>query len=94
MNRVIQIWRSKGLDIIDEDTIKTRIIRLIENADSLGKSTRDLKKPTFVTKIQAQYDKIFDIAATPVKVKPTKTASCEQSVEMVIIISSLYFGFL
>ena len=79
MNRVIQIWKSKGLDIIEEATIKTRIIRLIEDADSLGKSTRDLKKPTFVTKIQAQYDKIFDIAATPLK--PTKTATTKQSVE-------------
>ena len=85
MNRVIQIWKSKGLDIIQEDIIKTRIIRLIEDADALGKSTRDLKNPTFVAKIQAQYDKIFDIAPTSTKTTPKKESMEKVDTSMVIL---------
>ena len=55
------------MDIVDKNTIKTRIIRLLEDADKLGKFTRDMKKPEFIAKQQAKYDVIFDISATPNK---------------------------
>ena len=67
MNRVIQIWKLKNLDIVDKNTIKTRIMRLLKDADKLGKFTRDMKKPEFIATQQAKYDVIFDISATPNK---------------------------
>ena len=70
MNAVIQIWKSKNLEIAEENTIKTRINRLLEDADKLGKSTRDMKKPKFIADNQAKYDIVFDISKSPVKVAP------------------------
>ena len=77
MNRVIQIWKLKNMDIVDKNTIKTRIIRLLKDADKLGKFTRDMKKPEFIATQQAKYDVIFDISATPNKnpVSSTTTGS-------------------
>ena len=75
MNHVIQEWKSKNLDTVDEITVKTRIIRLLDDADKLGKFTRDMKKPDFISKQRAKYDVVFDIAKSPVKVPPVKAAS-------------------
>ena len=61
------------MDIVDKNTIKTRIIRLLEDADKLGKFTRDMKKPEFIAKQQAKYDVIFDISATPNKNPVSRT---------------------
>ena len=68
MNHVIQEWRLKNLDTVDENTVKTRITRLLDDADKLGKFTRDMKKPEFIAKYQAKYDVVFNIAKSPVKV--------------------------
>ena len=73
MNHVIQIWKLKNLDTVDENTVKTRIKRLLEEADKLGKFTRDMKKPEFIAKQQAKYDVIFDISATPNKNPVSRT---------------------
>ena len=72
MNHVIQIWKLKNLDTVDENTVKTRIKRLLEEADKLGKFTRDMKKPEFIATQQAKYDVVFDIAATPIKTPEQK----------------------
>ena len=72
MNHVIQIWKSKNLEIAEENTIKTRINRLLEDADKLGKSTRDMKKQKFIADNQAKFDVVFDISKSPVKVAPNK----------------------
>ena len=76
MNHVIQVWKLKNLDTVDESTVKTRIKRLLEDADKLGKFTRDMKKPEFIRTQQAKYDVVFDIAATPIK---TPVPSIHQS---------------
>ena len=67
MNAVIQVWKMKNLETVDENTVKTRINRLLENADKLGKFTRDLKKTKFIADNQAKFDVVFDIAKSPVK---------------------------
>ena len=72
MNHVIQEWKMKNLEIVDENTVKTRITRLLDDADKLGKFTRDMKKPEFIAKHKAKYDVVFDIAKSPVKVAPVK----------------------
>ena len=72
MNAVIQVWKSRNLEIADENTIKTRINRLLQDADKLGKSTRDMKKQKFIADNQAKFDVVFDISKSPVKVAPNK----------------------
>ena len=68
MNAVIQVWKMKNLDTVDGDTIRIRITRLLDEADKLGKFTRDIKKPEFILKQRAKYDVVFDISKSPVKV--------------------------
>ena len=81
MNAVIQVWKSRNLEIADENTIKTRINRLLQDADKLGKSTRDMKKPKFIADNQAKFDVVFDIAKSPVKVTPAKPDPSNQTNE-------------
>ena len=68
MNHVIQEWKMKNLETVDKDTIRIRITRLLDDADKLGKFTRDMKKPEFCLKQKAKFDVVFDIAKSPVKV--------------------------
>ena len=58
----------KNLETVDKDTIRIRITRLLDEADKLGKFTRDMKKPEFILKHKAKFDVVFDIAKSPVKV--------------------------
>ena len=81
MNHVIQIWKLKNLDTVDKNTVKTRIIRLLEEADKLGKFTRDMKKPEFIATQQAKYDLVFDIAATPIKFPVPSTHQSKNQVD-------------
>ena len=81
MNRVIQIWKLKNMDIVDKNTIKTRIIRLLEDADKLGKFTRDMKKPEFIAKHQKKFDVVFDIAKSPVKNAAPRAGPSKESNE-------------
>ena len=81
MNHVIQIWKLKNLDTVDKNTVKTRIIRLLEEADKLGKCTRDMKKPEFIATQQAKYDVVFDIAATPIKSPVPSTHQSKNQVD-------------
>ena len=68
MNHVIQEWKMKNLETVDEATVKPRITKLLDEADKLGKFTRDIKKPEFILKQRAKYDVVFDISKSPVKV--------------------------
>ena len=77
MNHVIQEWKMKNLDTVEEATVKPRITKLLEEADKLGKFTRDMKKQEFISKQQAKYDVAFDIAKSPVKV--VKAGSSKQT---------------
>ena len=81
MNHVIQIWKLKNLDTVEESTVKTRIKRLLEKADKLGKFTRDMKKPEFIATQQAKYDVVFDIGATPIKTPVPSTHQSKSQVD-------------
>ena len=54
MNHVIQEWKLKNLEIVEEKVIRTRITRLLDDADKLGKFTRDMKKTEFIVKYQKE----------------------------------------
>ena len=47
----------------------------------MGKFTRDMKKPEFIAKYQKKYDRVFDIAKSPVKVTPAKPDPSNQTNE-------------
>ena len=66
---------------MDENTVKTRIKRLLEEADKLGKFTRDMKKPEFIATQQAKYDVVFNIAATPIKTPVPSTHQSKSQVD-------------
>ena len=81
MNAVIQVWKSRNIEIADENTIKTRINRLLQDADKLVKSTRDMKKPKFIADKQAKFDVVFDIAKSPVKNAPVRAGPSKETRE-------------
>ena len=68
MNHVIQEWKMKNRETVDEANVKPRITKLLDEADKLGKFTRDIKKTEFILKQRAKYDVVFDISKSPVKV--------------------------
>ena len=79
MNHVIQEWKMKNMDTMDEANVKPRITKLLDEADKLGKFTRDMKKAEFILKQQAKYDVVFDIAKSPVKVAKAGPESHDDS---------------
>ena len=81
MNHVIQEWKMKNLETVDENTVKTRITRLLDDADKLGKFTRDMKKTEFIAKHQKKYDVVFDIAKSPIKVAPVTAAHSKHTTD-------------